>query len=114
MPISFVNILDFIKYGFEVFMLMYAVSVIKALDNKIAVYLISREMLFFDLNNHSEHHGYLPLALKFLDGRYFGWGRRIPIVPQNIYGSHRDFRVILLFFMGSLIHITLLFMILVA
>lgn len=64
--------------GKKVFVLADTISARSAQDNQWAierlrmqgVELISKEMLFFELIQHSELADYQTLALKFLDGRY--------------------------------------------
>lgn len=64
--------------GYEIFFVSDALSArnnedleiakIRLLENKH--HLITKEMLFFELIDHSEFKNYLNLSLKFLDGRY--------------------------------------------
>lgn len=64
--------------GYEIFVLSDTVSARNSHDNAQALerlayhrcQLITKEMLFFELIEHSESPNYLDLALKFLDGRY--------------------------------------------
>lgn len=66
------------KEGYDVFVLSDTISARNANDTAQAIerlayhqcQLITREMLFFELIEHSELPNYLDLALKFLDGRY--------------------------------------------
>lgn len=66
------------KAGYETFILSDTISARNELDNRQAIerfkyhqhQLITREMLFFELIEHSELPNYLTLAKKFLDGRY--------------------------------------------
>jgi len=64
--------------GYEIFFMSDAMSARSSADNEAAKYrlsaqnyhLITKEMLFFELIQHSELSHYLDLSLKFLDGRY--------------------------------------------
>ena len=64
--------------GYEIFVLSDTISARNESDNRQAIerlkyhqyQLITKEMLFFELIEHSELPNYLELARKFLDGRY--------------------------------------------
>ena len=66
------------KLGKQVFVLADTISARAQNDHLMAIErlrghhfeLISKEMLFFELIDHSESPDYLELAMKFLDGRY--------------------------------------------
>jgi len=66
------------QLGYEVFVVSDAISARSPSDNQAAINrlssyaceLISKDMIFFELIEHSERSNYLDLALKFLDGRY--------------------------------------------
>ena len=70
--------IDLKEAGYDVFILSDSVSSRSESDYKAAVErlkshqfeMITKEMLFFELIEHSELSNYLDLALKFLDGRY--------------------------------------------
>jgi isochorismate hydrolase len=70
--------IDLLEKGYEVFILVDATSARSEQDHMLALdrlkaagcSLITKEMLFFELIDHSEHPNYLPMAKKFLDGRY--------------------------------------------
>lgn len=72
------SVVDLIEREYEVFVLADSISARNREDNQYALQrlnktncqLISREMLFFELVEHSERPDYLDLAMKFLDGRY--------------------------------------------
>ena len=64
--------------GYEIFFISDVISARSSVDNEAAKSrlsdhnypLITKEMLFFELIEHSELSHYLDLSLKFLDGRY--------------------------------------------
>lgn len=64
--------------GYEIFFISDVMSARNNIDNESAkarlplknCQLITKEMLFFELIDHSELPHYLELSLKFLDGRY--------------------------------------------
>lgn len=66
------------QLGKQVFILRDSISARSVDDNAAAIQrlqhhnieLITKEMLFFELLEHSEQSNYLDLAMKFLDGRY--------------------------------------------
>ena len=70
--------IDLKQAGYEVIILCDSVSSRSNTDRQVALdrfkyhqfELITQEMLFFELIEHSETPHYLDLALKFLDGRY--------------------------------------------
>lgn len=70
--------LNLLQAGKQVFVLSDTCSSRNQADHDAAllrmqqqgVQLITREMYFFEILRHSEHAGYIDLAMKYLDGRY--------------------------------------------